>query len=557
MTLFNGMYYFILLFTLITSVYSWPVFEYGNGPDLNLALSSQPANSSTNNNIITDHTIKISRIVNTTLGGIAALFTLTTYFFLMRYTLVCSNEIILPARFLAHNVGGILSAWAAENHDPSSTGVAESCDPGDRPHNPANLGAWKMFLKSPFPAEDRPPIHMHSGVGHSDERITDDEFSDDEFPEPEVLGLKTFSPTMRSLIQIAVWNSANFWIVLIVITNTLVYNGFFTNNITTDGIIRLLLVGLYAIANIVHQIRCTILLYRNFSLVISQASWTIVLNDLWICSNGLQHEYLMAFNTQLLGATERSHTYSASENMILDEDRGGESRLDKFIKPQRETDLRAYEKATDSALDRALANVAVLVGICLAAALAPWTSVQASNSTSAQLGSYALLLSISTGFLALMSSMGHLNNASESARKLLEYQEFAIMSHFDIHEIASPYELSEHLYVPRYSVISPGQSMVQQTLFGRGTSSYPPRCLLTFWGHLRSIKGPRQLLGLLLGPALMLVPRLYGIRQPLKDTSRGFKITVDDREFLYELELGKVTCIGRADPNASSPETVS
>lgn len=540
MMLFNDMYCFVL-FVLIPSVCSWPVLEVENGPDLNLALSSQPENSSTNRIIITEHTIQISKIMNTTLGGIAFLFTSIIYFFLMRYNLTSSNEIILPSKYLADNIGGILSsAWLADHSGPGE----------GRRRGPVPLDKWKLLLKCPDLVERR--AHVLDGMGYRDEGILKKK---DEVNQPEVLGFKIFSPIMRSLIQIAIWNSASVWILLIAISNTLLYNGFFTNNITTDGIIRLSLIGSYSVANIAHYIRCNILLYRNFSFIIYQASWTVVFNDFLVLSVSKRSPVLVAFNLQLLGTTERSNTYDQTEDQQPYVPRAqleefmkrkmiqrGESGLDKFIKPQRETELKACEKATDSALERTLANIAVLVGICLAAALAPWTSLQASNSTSAQLGSYALLVSISTGLLALVSSVGHLSNATESARKLLEYQECATMSEYGIQQLTSGYELSEHLHRPGSGFFSRQQ----------GDTQDPPGYPLTFWGHLKSIKGSKRFLGLLLGPALMLVPRLYGIRQPVSDTARQFNFTVSDEvndlKFSYNSE--EVPHIFRVDPNA-------
>ncbi|KAH0443924.1 hypothetical protein CcaCcLH18_00750 [Colletotrichum camelliae] len=73
-----------------------------------------------------------------------------------------------------------------------------------------------------------------------------------------------------------------------------------------------------------------------------------------------------------------------------------------------------------------LANIAILLGICLATGLASWTSAVNNDSTSSQLGSYALLLSISTGLLALISVHSQLTNATESARTLLLLHEKTI-----------------------------------------------------------------------------------------------------------------------------------
>lgn len=527
MMLFNDMHRFVLLFAVITLVCSWSVFGDESGPGLDLGLSSQPVDSSTNSSILTDHTIKISKIVNTTLGVIAFLFTFMIYFFLMRYTLASSNEIVLPSKFLADNIGGILSsAW------PVYMPEQKYCE-GDY------MEPWTLLLKYPVgrPEIDYRDIMIPTKHGGSDQ------------PE-ELLRFRVFSPAMKSLIQIAVWNSASFWILSIAITNTLVYNGFFTNSITTDGIIRLLLIGFYAVANIAYQIHGTTLLYRNFSSIIYQACWGIVCEDFMVLPKSEDSPVLMAFTHEILGTTQRLETYKLQKDQprlgqvfeiasLREESESHESSLDKFIKPQRETELKAYEKAAESALDRTLANVAVLVGICLAGALAPWTSPQASSSTSAQLGSYALLLSISTGLLALVGSMGHLINATESTRKLLEYQECSITSDSQKHRLTSTYELSQHLRIsfPRFFT-KKGVRLFRMEYHRWGITEYslkyPPRYPLTLWGHWRSIKGPRRLIGLFLGPVVMLVPRTYGMSGSVFHEARMFHFTVKNLKFSYD-----------------------
>jgi hypothetical protein len=112
-------------------------------------------------------------------------------------------------------------------------------------------------------------------------------------------------------------------------------------------------------------------------------------------------------NLELFGITERSNTYrlplkkddqigsmeagalvmlpvgdETRESYLIPRDMT-ESKFDKFVKPLREAEIKAYEKAIDFTLEKTLANVAVLLSICLATALALWTSVQTFNATNA------------------------------------------------------------------------------------------------------------------------------------------------------------------------------
>ena len=123
-----------------------------------------------------------------------------------------------------------------------------------------------------------------------------------------------------------------------------------------------------------------------------------------------------------------------------------ESKLDKYIKPIRDSEIKAYEKAVDSALEKTLVNVALLLGVSLASAMAPWTSAQASNATNAQLGSYALLTSTIAGLFALISSITQLSSTVESARELLRHQERTIKARNSLHETVEPETVTNYVF---------------------------------------------------------------------------------------------------------------
>jgi len=92
------------------------------------------------------------------------------------------------------------------------------------------------------------------------------------------------------------------------------------------------------------------------------------------------------------------------------------------MKPMLDIELKAFEKAAESGLDRVLANVMVILGICLSTGLAPWTTVQSQDSTATQIGSYATILAIGAGGTALIASLGRLSNATRSAKTLERFQ---------------------------------------------------------------------------------------------------------------------------------------
>ena len=167
-----------------------------------------------------------------------------------------------------------------------------------------------------------------------------------------------------------------------------------------------------------------------------------------------------------------------------------ESEFDKSLKPRRDEQIKAYEKATEAALEKILANVAVLLGIILATALAPWTSFQTRNAVAAQLGSYALLLSVATGLMALVSSITQLTNATECARRLLLFQEKLIAAGELTHKDDKVSTDTAFWEGPSHSFSKGIIGEVHLTTFH-----------LFWWGNLHE-----KLYSLVYGPAILLIP---------------------------------------------------
>jgi hypothetical protein len=268
-----------------------------------------------------------------------------------------------------------------------------------------------------------------------------------------------------------------------------------------------------------------------------------------------------SLNLQLFGTTERLDTYrvaGGSDKMgsrmtnsgysmlsSADNKRPGyylktrdkaESKFDKVVKPLRETEIKAYEKATDIVLEKVLANVAVLLGICLATALAPWTSIKKIDSTGAQLGSYALLLSISTGLLALVSSISQLTNATYSARTLLLFQEKTIATSCRTHESESESNNFSIRDEPGFG-------------FSKGIAGESQLTSLGLWLST-SLLG--KLPWLLFGSALMLIPRFHRDRRSRTNQEALF-FTIQDVTFACSVTESDVGRISRPLSNRPGP----
>jgi len=483
------------------------------------------------------------------------LLTVGTYWLLMRCTATLSNEIILPAKFLEDNIAAILSiTWPKSYLGP----------PGDAFPRQTSHGLDLVTFYAPttflVESEGRLPgaRTYHKVLGFAEiEDVAPCGFPDTSEPSGQEshVTMKVFSPVVKGLVQIAVWNSVSFWLVITMFVNTIVYNGFVTRNVTSDSIVRLFLVGVYAAANIGHQFRTTKLLYNSFTLMVFQTCWTIICKKFLFFQNrdfsiiakmDPQDPLLLAgdpeyyiglrlatavdaiwtrLSLELFGTTERSEIYQL---LLLDEcepnsqgtdkektlatlsppDNDGwwshlkagvitSSMFDRFVKPLRDAELKAYEKATESALEKTLANVAVLLGICLATALAPWTSVQTFNATNTQLGSYALLASISTGLVAIVGGLTQLTNATDSAKSLLLFQEKTID--------AKPTAHQSHNVLRDFSMREIPPLSFSAGLAGASKLSSVRHCA-AIWQSMGFLN---VLSCFILGPALTLIPDLH------------------------------------------------
>ncbi|KAI2626127.1 hypothetical protein GGS26DRAFT_592904 [Hypomontagnella submonticulosa] len=117
--------------------------------------------------------------------------------------------------------------------------------------------------------------------------------------------------------------------------------------------------------------------------------------------------------------------------------RDAESAFQKQINPIFDNEVKIFEKAAESSLEQALTNATIMLGICLVTGLASFTSIS-SGATTAQLGSYALLLSVITGLRSLMNGASHLNTLAHSARALLRLQEHMLSASWDRHLHGAP-----------------------------------------------------------------------------------------------------------------------
>lgn len=280
--------------------------------------------------------------------------------------------------------------------------------------------------------------------------------------------LNPASSVIKNIIILGIWEFWSFWMVLAMVALTVVYNGFIYQQRGPDAVLRLVLICIYATINFAHMGVTWIYLWRILDSVGNQVCWVIIsrvfvffspenhrksrqgINDsdqgcLWDPEIPL---YLRSFQCELLGPIKTVKLCRSANTSLTVDKLGGSSQdvsanwegtysdpkiflkdwegpkttAEDDLKPLIDVEIKALEKAAESGLEKQLANVIILLGICLSTGLAPWTTIQSKDSTATQIGSYAIILSISTGSAALVASLSYLSNAAASVETLRRLQ---------------------------------------------------------------------------------------------------------------------------------------
>ena len=191
-----------------------------------------------------------------------------------------------------------------------------------------------------------------------------------------------------------------------------------------------------------------------------------------------------------------------------------EAKVDNNLNSMQEAEVKAFEKATEVALERVVFNMAVLMSICISTAFAVWTRSPLNDATSTQIGSYALLASTGTAFAAILSSASQLSSMLNSAKEILRLTELALHKLITRKEskTSHPYQKAPFGFaeeVETYNRFS-GKSASLGTLCHANKALY------------------QMLLSIVFGPAVGLLPDHREYEQP-----QTLKLQVFDRSFTY------------------------
>ncbi|KAM3550341.1 hypothetical protein MY1884_008301 [Beauveria asiatica] len=448
-----------------------------HGTALNSSFSNSTANEGAALNATTS-SLKM-RASTTSLAGLTAFWTAVTYVYVIYHGSSLAQGLALPRRSFERSLAALLgSAWVPH--------LVAPLDPSDETRFKIvwfRKGGDTARASSSSSTETDQKVHF--ALGYGEPLIRD--LLEGERPQEQgtttstgQVWFHTASPAMRNLIMAAMWQYWSLWMTVAMVVLTALYNGFLFDKRGPDAVVRLVLVCLYAGTNVAYSVVFHRYFWQVLDAVANQACWvdisktfaffrpdnhrdalrrhddagrTMAYDHVYFW-DGERPLYLRQFKCELLGGIATSELYRscnrqtwsgvepcfgvdkpgpvdlADKNHNPSRFQKNADKLDKRAEDQLklmiDSEVKALEKASESALEKLLANMIVLVGICLSTGLAPWTTMRSQESVAAQIGSYAIILSVSTGVTALIASLTSMSNVAHSATVLRRFQHYLL-----------------------------------------------------------------------------------------------------------------------------------
>jgi hypothetical protein len=360
--------------------------------------------------------------LGTILAVLCAVLTTTTYAVLIGPGTRLLSTSKLPLVSIEENIGSLLSrAWPDTS---ASTEVSSS------PGKSQALDAMRiLYVGRMDDEEQRAARGVEACRAVANKRIS-----------TPPMWLTTGSSLTKSMVQLAVWEWVCMWMVLAMLLSTLSFNGLLTSDRGPDSYPRFVVVMIYTGAFCVHSWYVWRAFRSFFTMVVAGASWSL-LNKASFASADLAQLVARLAGGQTapvfkqVGKPATSSTFPICPAALL-QDVGVLPAADSEIltdaqKSEADTvgnwqkrDVTSTVESGKTALDGVVANIMTMVGIIITTGFSVWTS-RATDSTS-QLGSLALLASLTLGSAAMFSSAVDLSVMDTSFRNVLFLKEVMI-----------------------------------------------------------------------------------------------------------------------------------
>lgn len=336
----------------------------------------------------------------------------------------------IPFDMIRSNTGRLLSAAWPDTTLPPATAKPDTA--GD---------AIRLFYAGKLDGEKNTAargVEQTVGVPTADSTVT-----------APSMWLTTGSSLTKSMVQLSVWEWASTWVALSMLFSTLAFNGFFTDTRGPDSYPRLVVTLIYGVAYCVHAVYVWKVSTSFFTLVAAGSSWSLLHKASFVSvdSASLAGRYSGGASPvfRQVGKPGSSDSFPVHPACLLqDVGRVDPVKVDELSDTQKSEagTVAAWQKrdvtlcvdAGKLALDRTVTNVMTMLGVTISTGFSAWTTRTVENS---QLGSMALLASLTLGVGAMFGSAVELSVMDASFRNVLFLKEVMINGEASAHVLKS------------------------------------------------------------------------------------------------------------------------
>ncbi|RYP02870.1 hypothetical protein DL765_010664 [Monosporascus sp. GIB2] len=373
------------------------------------------------------------RAVATFLAIACSILVTATYAVLIRPGSRLLSTSKIPFEAVRSNIGTLLSAaWPDTSSAPAGAQPKTTDD------------AIKLFHAGKLDGEEQAAARglcQMAGTPGPDKSVT-----------TPSMWLATGSQLTNSMVQLSVWEWAGTWVGLAMLISTLTFNGFFTNTRGPDSYPRLVVMLIYCVAYCVHANYVRRTLSSFFTLVAAGSSWSLLHKASFVSVDPaqLQRRYQDPSGPspvfKQVGKPSSSDFFPVFPTCLL-QDIG---KLDPVTKEElsdtqkseaatvatwQKRDITSCVEAGKVALDRTVTNVMTMLGVIISTGFSGWT---ARNVETSQLGSMALLASLTLGVGAMFGGAVELSVMDASFRNVLFLKEVMINGDASAHVSKAP-----------------------------------------------------------------------------------------------------------------------
>ena len=366
------------------------------------------------------------RAVETAIAVLSTLLLTITYAILIGPGVRLSSTSKLPLAAIEGNIGNLLSkTWP----DTSNSADLETTE--------GEFDAIRLFYVGKMENDkERVARGILQCEAHKDNDI-----------DTPPMWLTTGSSLTRSMVELAVWEWVSLWMAVAMVSSTLTFNGFFSNDKDADSYPRLVIIIIYTAAYCFHAWYVWRVCKRFFTLLGAGATWSMLNKANFASVDLVQLQSRLkgdgpspvfkqvgkpasspgfpAIDAFLAHENAEAHEDSARKRPAdAKHERSGQRGALETLNDWQRAEISSTVEAGRTALKRIIANIMNMIGIIIASGFSVWTPK--ADIQNSQLGSLALLASLALGTGAMFTSAVYLSVMETSFRNLLFLKEIMI-----------------------------------------------------------------------------------------------------------------------------------